>query len=901
MIFLMENNEKTIHGDLPQDPPPKPPDQDDQDDNQRSVEVQSEGIPKNGANEPNEAMSEGSSEDEMPMVNALEQQPTDTTKNGVRLPVKSAGETGEDHAGTGDGPAAVSLDHVGDQQPPTTENSEVNLPKSASDPGGDHVGTAEGGSGVISRDHVGTSNRGPGDNVPPSAPDHTAGKNPKSRNLDKQETKVSKRHFDKQMSELINAIRDLATEQHTDNLKMESRLGVSTHISQDAMQLTTELGEIVKESHRVLLEKIGHVEDRICATQNSANDALSLATDVKTSINGMAEAVTKCDRQLAVYTKVGEKLEGFLKENQSPKVRQDSKRLKRVWDQPQTPQQTTTSQDPAPMVQATPQSGEPQNATRQSAAPPGTVIRNGSLATTMVGPNGTLVLRKPVPEIPGTDTANPGSRGAVPRTRGLRETVRMLANNPRTLRTVTDGTYTTTDGTPTLRLPRPSEQGPNQNANRNGPTHPKQDSYAAIAAASASTVPGLNLDSQRTHHTRNNRGAYQGPPERNSGLDKQPTKVRQDHFSISPNTGHVKRVEAYKTVPYKSEKQKGKENSRHLRNINQVSCELVLFNIPTKNKNGDIMTKEQDRARVSKFLRELKIYGYDFKNGDVVGSARQWKNTRHPEYIPITITFCDEDTRYQAEEAALEGGLKGHRTPREEDVMYDRIGFIRRSLSERERKELKIRRDKRNSPAGIAFAEIKRREDNSRSDRDDWADYDVEGDEDPILAVPANEYMAPMEMATDNNNPNAGGAMAEEDMLQKIEDMRKAYDNLRNQNEQRNQAAFRANREAETEVARRTKEATAARQAEEEKDESDWEFFDPIATETINFRGNVGPSTNGPRNTAPNLFAAEPTFNYTENLDLNQPNLQKPEEVRPQVNIPTQSGDESSASECEYA
>ena len=43
----MENNEKTIHGDLPQDPPPKPPDQDDQDDNQRSVEVQSEGIPKN--------------------------------------------------------------------------------------------------------------------------------------------------------------------------------------------------------------------------------------------------------------------------------------------------------------------------------------------------------------------------------------------------------------------------------------------------------------------------------------------------------------------------------------------------------------------------------------------------------------------------------------------------------------------------------------------------------------------------------------------------------------------------------------------------------------------------------------------------------------------------------------
>ena len=901
----MENNKETTQGGLPQAPPPKPPDRNDQDDSQRNLEVQNEGISNNGANELNEAMSEGSSEDEMPMVNALEQQPKDTTKNGVSLPVESAGEPGGDHAGTGDGPGAISQNHEGDQQPPTTEKNEVNLPKSANDVGGDHVGTADGGSGVISQNRVGTADHGPRDTVPPSAPDQMSGRNPKPRNLDKQ--LVSKRHFDRQMSDLISAIRTLATEQHTDNLKIEARVGVSTQISQDAMQLTTELREIVKESHRVLLEKIGLVEDRICTTQNSA---LSLSMDVKTSINGMAEAVTKCDRQLAFYTSVGEKLEGLLKENQSPKVRQDSKRLKRVWDQPQTPQivdlegenndQVTTSQDPDTMVQATPQNGEPQNATHQSTAPPGTIIRNGSLATTMVGPNGTLVLRKPAPE---PNTVNPGIQGTVPRTRGLRETVRMLRDNTQTLRTVTDGTYTATDGTPTLRLPRPSEQGPIQNVNRNGSTRPKKDSYAAIAAASASTVPGLNLDSQRNHHSRNNRGANQGPTERNSGVDKQPTRVRQDQYSICPNTGHVKRVEAYKTVPYKSEKQKGKENSRHDRNLRQVSCELVLFNIPTKNKNGDIMTKEQDRARITKFLRELKIFGYNFKNGDVVGSARQWKNTRHPEYIPITITFCDEDTRYQAEEAALEGGLKGHRTPREGDEVYDRIGFIRRSLSERERKELKIRRDKRNSPAGIAFAEIKRREDNSRSNQDDWAGYDVEGDEDPIMAVPANEYMAPMAAYDENNinNPNAGGAMSEEEMLQKMEEMRNAYDNLRDQNEQRNQAAFRANREAEIETARRNKEARAARIAEEEKEESDWGFHDPITSEIISFRGNVGPSSNGPRNTASDFFAAEPTFNYTESLDLNRPNIHKPEENRPQDNIPTQSGDESSPSECDYA
>ena len=151
--------------------------------------------------------------------------------------------------------------------------------------------------------------------------------------------------------------------------------------------------------------------------------------------------------------------------------------------------------------------------------------------------------------------------------------------------------------------------------------------------------------------------------------------------------------------------------------------ELVLFQIPIRNKNGDIMTKEQDRARIMKFLRELRRYGYTSKNGDVVGSVRQWKNTRHPDHIPITITFCDEDTRFRVKEAALEGGLKGHRTPREGDEEFDRIRYIRRSLSERERKELKIRRNKRNSPEGVAFAEIKKREENSRADQDDWSTW----------------------------------------------------------------------------------------------------------------------------------------------------------------------------------
>ena len=45
--------------------------------------------------------------------------------------------------------------------------------------------------------------------------------------------------------------------------------------------------------------------------------------------------------------------------------------------------------------------------------------------------------------------------------------------------------------------------------------------------------------------------------------------------------------------------------------------ELVYFGVPTRDQNGVIMTKDQDKIRVAKFLRELKRGGYTTKNGDV--------------------------------------------------------------------------------------------------------------------------------------------------------------------------------------------------------------------------------------------------------------------------------------------
>ena len=326
----MENNAETTQGGDPQVPPAKPPDQ--------SVTQPNE-VLVSGAHVLNEAMSEDTSEDETPTINALEQQPA--AKNGVSLPIKSA-----------------------------------------SDPGGDHVGTADGCPGVISQDHAGAANHGSEETALPPAPNPGTEKTPKSRNLDKQEAKMSKRHFDKRMTKLINATRDLAQEQHTDNLKIEAGVGVSTQISQDTMQFLTEFEEKVKESHKVLRDKMVLLEDRLCATENSSNDALALSTDVKTSIKGMAEAVTKFDRQLAVYTRVSERLEGFLRENQSPRVRQDSKRLKRTRGQSPAPEivdleresnaQTMTPQAPAPapMAQEIPRSEGTHSVARQSVAPP---------------------------------------------------------------------------------------------------------------------------------------------------------------------------------------------------------------------------------------------------------------------------------------------------------------------------------------------------------------------------------------------------------------------------------------------------------------------------------------------------------------------------------------------------
>ena len=83
-------------------------------------------------------------------------------------------------------------------------------------------------------------------------------------------------HFDKRMNELIDAIRILAGEQHTDIQKIESGVGDNTQIGQAIMQYLTELTEIVKDGHKILIDKMTVIEDRLAyiktSVENLAND-----------------------------------------------------------------------------------------------------------------------------------------------------------------------------------------------------------------------------------------------------------------------------------------------------------------------------------------------------------------------------------------------------------------------------------------------------------------------------------------------------------------------------------------------------------------------------------------------------------------------------------------------------
>ena len=292
-------------GGQPRMPPVKPPDR------------------KSQKNEISSAGSlNDSSEDEMPMVQALEEQPTATaTKNGVSQPTGYASSFAKDLQKEKDlkrsaknGTSSVK------PNPKFLKKKDQNL-----DP------------------RTGKSQKSKTPEKQAIAEEQVKKKPESQKKLEKSEKK--------QIDQLIEAIKSLAEDQHADNLKIDARV---EQMGQATLNQFNELytfieneNKIIKDDNKVLKGKIKVLEDKAKKAEACNNEALmgkitevgtaigNLArsdtpieetTSVKKTIRELTEEVKKSNRSVAECARIGEKFDNFLRDNQSPRARKDSKR-----------------------------------------------------------------------------------------------------------------------------------------------------------------------------------------------------------------------------------------------------------------------------------------------------------------------------------------------------------------------------------------------------------------------------------------------------------------------------------------------------------------------------------------------------------------------------------------------
>ena len=80
----------------------------------------------------------------------------------------------------------------------------------------------------------------------------------------------------------------------------------------------------------------------------------------------------------------------------------------------------------------------------------------------------------------------------------------------------------------------------------------------------------------------------------------------------------------------------------------------------------------------------------------------------------------------QVRRAALEVRILNGRLERQDDVEKDRIGFLRRSLTQKERKKIRARADFYNSDRGKSLREIQKREAEHTTDQEEWSAVNLE-------------------------------------------------------------------------------------------------------------------------------------------------------------------------------
>ena len=241
--------------------------------------------------------------------------------------------------------------------------------------------------------------------------------------------------------------------------------------------------------------------------------------------------------------------------------------------------------------------------------------------------------------------------------------------------------------------------------------------------------------------TRNQRQQSQTQNQRQTNNNNQGRPTQKQHtYEIIGRNGLIERVTEWKTIPFKSKSRIKREQKRHLEDLEQVEKEVVLHGIPTL-KNG-VPDKKSDEARVKKILRELRPGGFVVKNGDVEGSKRQIRNTRNIEKQPITITLRTAELADQVRASAYEVGILNTRMEKPDNLAKDRIGWLRRSLTQKERKKIRARAEFENSEQGKSLREIQRREDEQTTDQEEWSGVNLEtddGEEDMDMGDPDPE------------------------------------------------------------------------------------------------------------------------------------------------------------------
>ena len=239
--------------------------------------------------------------------------------------------------------------------------------------------------------------------------------------------------------------------------------------------------------------------------------------------------------------------------------------------------------------------------------------------------------------------------------------------------------------------------------------------------------PGANpQESLKYNHRQNNKGIFT-----DENTNTGPKMVRKDYPEFN-DKGDLRWVEDYKEIPYTSDQQRNRREKTHRKDQNRADKEIVFFDVPTRDKDNNIHTKDYDNAQVVRVLRELKKGGFVLKDKiHVVHTLRQVRNERHPNNIPITITLSSKEVAEEILEAAAQMGLIGKRILKPGEQADVKFGFLRRSLTQRERTEIKEKKKFNGSKIGQNQARLKRREEDSRTDKDEWSAMSIEDDPEP--------------------------------------------------------------------------------------------------------------------------------------------------------------------------